>query len=118
MLTVHLGPWSRIADGHALHQVVGGRLHVDRLTVTTKRVLALYSGCGHGGDSCDSCGGGEGDGVDDNGIDCVDSNSHDGVGCVSPPLPRNHFDVLLGLLQYIMVIIMDNRKITLNNLSL
>ena len=49
MLTVHLGPWSRIADGHALHQVVGGRLHVDRLTVTTKRVLALYSGCGHGG---------------------------------------------------------------------
>ena len=51
-------------------------------------------------DSGDSCGGGdEGNGVDDNSIDCVDSNSHDGVGCVSPLLPRNHFDVLLGLLQ-------------------
>ena len=61
--------------------------------------------------------GGDG-GVNDNGIISVDSNSHDGVGCVSPLLPRNHFDVLLGLLQYIMVIIMDNRKITLNNLSL
>ena len=49
------------------------------------------------GDSCD--GGDEGNGVDDNGIDCVDSNSHDDVGCVSPPLLHNHFDVLLGLLQ-------------------
>ena len=100
MLTVHLGPWSRIANGHALHQVVGGRLHVDRLTVTAKRVLALSSGCVKVVDSGDSCDGGdEGNGVDDNGIDCVDSNSHDGVGCVSPPLPRNRFDVLLGLLQ-------------------
>ena len=48
---------------------------------------------GDGGD-----GGGEGNGVDVNG-NGIDSNSHDGVGCVSPLLPHNHFDVLLGLLQ-------------------
>ena len=52
-------------------------------------------------DSGDSCGGDGG--VNVNGINRVGGNSHDGVGCVSPLLPRNHFDVLLGLLQWISV---------------
>ena len=41
IITVHLGPRSRVSDGHALHQVIRRRLHVDRLTVAAKGVLAL-----------------------------------------------------------------------------
>ena len=46
----------------------------------------------------------------------IDSNSHDDVGCVSPPLPHNHFDVLLGLLQLNKVIIMVLRTQTIRKL--
>ena len=41
IITVHLGPRSRVSDRHALHQVIRRRLHVDRLTVAAKGVLAL-----------------------------------------------------------------------------
>ena len=45
IITVHLGPRSWVSDGHALHQVIRRRLHVDRLTVAAKGVrLALGEG--------------------------------------------------------------------------
>ena len=44
IITVHLGPRSWVSDGHALHQVIRRRLHVDRLTVAAKGVFALGEG--------------------------------------------------------------------------
>ena len=44
IITVHLGPRSRVSDRHALHQVIRRRLHVDRLTVAAKGVFALGEG--------------------------------------------------------------------------
>ena len=46
IITVHLGPRSRVSDGHALHQVIRRRLHVDRLTVAAKGVRLALGECG------------------------------------------------------------------------